>query len=90
MNKSRDRELKCDGKVLKLDRKVLKGNKEVLKGKDKNVALKGEEEVLKGDGEALTPKNAKLFNWNFHLLEVVSRWRDSQLEVSKNYSDFTK
>ena len=84
MNKSRDRELKCDGKVLKLDRKVLKGSKEVLKGKDKNVALKGEEEWLRGDGEALTLKTPN------YLIEIVSRWRDSQLEVSKNYSDFTK
>ena len=33
---------------------------------------------------------AKSFNWNFHPLEVVSRWRDPQLQVSENYSDFTK
>ena len=26
----------------------------------------------------------------FHSLQVVSRWRDSQLEVSENYSDLTK
>ena len=31
---------------------------------------------------------AKLFNWNFHALEVVSR--DPQLQVSENYSDLTK
>ena len=28
---------------------------------------------------------AKLFNLNFHPLEVVSRWRDPQLQVSENY-----
>ena len=27
---------------------------------------------------------------NFHPLEVVSRWRDPQLQVSENYSDLTK
>ena len=27
---------------------------------------------------------------NFYLLEVVSRWRDPQLQVSENYSDLTK
>ena len=32
----------------------------------------------------------KLFNCNFHPLEVVSRWRDPQLQVSKNYSNLTK
>ena len=34
--------------------------------------------------------SAKLFNLNFHPLEVVSRWRDQQLQVSENYSDLTK
>ena len=38
----------------------------------------------------INPLAAKLFNWNFHPLEVVSRWRDSQLQVSENYSDLTK
>ena len=33
---------------------------------------------------------AKLFNLNFNPLEVVSRWRDPQLQVSENYSDLTK
>ena len=33
---------------------------------------------------------AKLFNLNFHSLEVVSRWRDPQLQVGENYSDLTK
>ena len=32
---------------------------------------------------------AKLFNLNFQPPEVVSRWRDQQLQVSKNYSDLT-
>ena len=38
----------------------------------------------------LNPLSAKLFNLNFHPLEVVSRWRDPQLKVSENYSDLTK
>ena len=33
---------------------------------------------------------AKLFNWNFHPLEVVSRSRDPQLQVSENNADLTK
>ena len=33
---------------------------------------------------------AKLFHWNFHPLEVVSRWRDPQLQVGESYSDLTK
>ena len=33
---------------------------------------------------------AKLFNLNFHPPEVVSRWRDPQLQVSENYSDLAK
>ena len=28
------------------------------------------------------------FNWNFHPLEVASRWRDPQLKVSENYSNW--
>ena len=36
------------------------------------------------------PLTAELFNLNFHPLEVVSRWRDPQLQVSENYSDLTK
>ena len=38
----------------------------------------------------INPLTAKLFNWNFHPLEVVSCWRDPQLQVSENYSDLTK
>ena len=38
----------------------------------------------------LNPLTAKLFNLNFHPLEVVSRRRDPQLQVSENYSDLTK
>ena len=34
------------------------------------------------------PLTAKLFNLNFHPLEVVSRWRDPQLQASENYSDY--
>ena len=33
------------------------------------------------------PLTAKLFNLNFHSLDVVSRCRDPQLQVSENYSD---
>ena len=40
--------------------------------------------------QVLNPLTAKLFNLNFHPLEVVSRWRDSQLQVSENYSDLSK
>ena len=36
------------------------------------------------------PLTAKIFNFNFHPLEVLSRWRDPQLKVSENYSDLTK
>ena len=32
---------------------------------------------------------AKLFNYYFHSPEVVSRWRDPQLQVGKKYSDMT-
>ena len=39
---------------------------------------------------SINPLTAKLFNLNFHPLEVVSRWRDSQLQVRENYSDLTK
>ena len=34
----------------------------------------------------VNPLTAKLFDWNFHPLEVVSRWRDPQLQVGENYS----
>ena len=48
-----------------------------------------------GDGPILNrqrvnPLTVNLFNLNFHPLEVVSRWRDPQLQVSENYSDLTK
>ena len=32
----------------------------------------------------INPLTAKLFNWNFYPLEVASRWRDPQLQVSEN------
>ena len=38
----------------------------------------------------INPLTAKLFNLNFHPLEVVSRWRDPQLQASENYSHLTK
>ena len=38
----------------------------------------------------VNPLTAKSFNLNFHPLEVASRWRDPQLQVSENYSDLTK
>ena len=40
--------------------------------------------------QCFNPLAAKLFNLNFYPLEVVSRWRDPQLQVSENYSDLTK
>ena len=39
---------------------------------------------------SINPLPAKLFNLNFHPLQVVTRWRDPQLQVSENYSDLTK
>ena len=44
-------------------------------------------QMISFEGKPLT---AKLFNLNFHPLEIVSRWRDPQLQVSENYSDLTK
>ena len=42
-------------------------------------------------GELTSNSNQlELFNWNLHPLEVVSRLRDSQLQVSENYSCLTK
>ena len=40
--------------------------------------------------EPLSPLTANLFNLIFYPLEVLSRWRDPQLQVSENYSDLTK
>ena len=37
--------------------------------------------------KSVNPLTAKLVNWNFHPPEVVSRWRDPQLQVSEKYSD---
>ena len=45
--------------------------------------------VLGALSSAVVTLTAKLFNLNFHPLEVVSRWRDPQLQVSENYSDLT-
>ena len=39
---------------------------------------------------SFNPLTARLLNLNFHPLEVVSRWRDPQLQVSENYSYLTK
>ena len=36
----------------------------------------------------IIPLTAKLLNLNFHPLEVVSRWRDPQRQVSENYYKF--
>ena len=46
--------------------------------------------VISVFSEFHNPLTAKLFNLNFHPLEVVSRRRDPQLQVSENYSDLTK
>ena len=40
--------------------------------------------------ELFSVLTAKLFNWNFHSPEVVSRSRDPQLQVSENVLDLTK
>ena len=37
------------------------------------------------DNPNFNPLTAKLFNLNFHPLEVVSRYSDPQLQVSENY-----
>ena len=51
------------------------------------LALKLVNDIYTNDIDPLT---AKLFNFNFHPLEVVSRWRDPQLQVSENDTDLTK
>ena len=40
--------------------------------------------------EVFNPLTTKVFNWNLHSLEVVSRWRDPQLQVGENYSYLPK
>ena len=47
-------------------------------------------DILLPKGNVFNPLTAKSFNLNFHPLEVVSRWRDPQLQVSENSSDLTK
>ena len=45
-----------------------------------------------GGGEGATrlnPFRAKLSHLHFHPLEVVSRYRDTQLQVAENYSYFS-
>ena len=42
------------------------------------------------DDIIIKPLTAKLFNWNFYPLEGVSHRRDPHLQVSENYSNFTK
>ena len=39
--------------------------------------------VSVGEGLGVKLYIAKLLNWNFHTREVVSRWRDPQLQVIK-------
>ena len=46
-------------------------------------------EFRRSSSASFNPLTAKLINLNFHPLEVVSRWRDPQLQVSENYSDLT-
>ena len=41
-------------------------------------------------GLIIQPTNYLNIYCNYHSLEVVSRWRDPQLQVSENYSDLTK
>ena len=35
---------------------------------------------------SMNPSNTKLNELNFHSLEVVSRYRDTQLQVKENYA----
>ena len=37
-----------------------------------------------------SPFNHQIIQFDFHPHEVVSCWRDPQLQVSENYSDLTK
>ena len=38
----------------------------------------------------VSPFNRLIIQSEFHPREIVSRWRDPQLQVSENYSDLTK
>ena len=48
-----------------------------------------EQSVVWGDmpSPAINPKSDKSNNLNFQPLEVVSRYRDPQLQVAENYAD---
>ena len=46
--------------------------------------------ILNGIFQRFNILTAKLFNLNFHTFEIVSRWRDPQLQVSENFTDLTK
>ena len=57
-----------------------------VKNKNDNLEIKG----LISSGRQFSPLTVKFFNLNFHPLEVLSRWRDPQLQVGGNYSYLTK
>ena len=59
-------------------------------GKDDTATLNDPEHGITSLSLTLNPLTAKSLNLNFYPLEVVSRWRDPQLQVSENYSDLTK
>ena len=42
--------------------------------------------VINNDGRSINPQSGKLNNLNFRPLEVVSRYREPQLQVDENYS----
>ena len=48
----------------------------------RNMRLEGTS-VIAVSGFTISLLTAKLFKYNFHPLEVVSRWRDPQLQVSE-------
>ena len=54
--------------------------------KEGSFRINGKLKIGKGRVNTIT---ASLFTSNFHSLKVVSRRRDSQLQVSENYSDLT-
>ena len=69
------------------------GNRDIEMPWQKQSASKSDKAVYHLGGQSthlFNPLTAKLFNLNFNPLEVVSRWRDPQLQVSENYSDLTK
>ena len=72
------------------NRKTLMRDGEASECNEKTYKLPSSFGITKVRQRSVNPLTAKLFNWNFYPLEVVSRWRDPQLQVSENYSDLAK